>query len=106
MSALAQFAYSSRTSREVREVPLPDFVSISLYLDVGGLDDRPPLIDLGFMKGAKSLRRLLIQRCNFLPQIGEPLTHCRVGQTFSHGSVEPHDDVLRGAFWNPDTCPK
>jgi hypothetical protein len=47
-------------------LPIATLPSTSLCLDIGRLDDRPPLIDLGFMKSAEPLRRLLIQRCHFL----------------------------------------
>ena len=47
----------------VREAACPD----SLRLDVGRLDDRPPLLDLGLMIGAEGFRRLLLARENLLP---------------------------------------
>ena len=36
----------------------------SLRLDAGGLDDRPPFLDLGLLKGVQRLGRLLIGRIN------------------------------------------
>src|SRR5260370_8732893 len=41
-------------------------------LDIGRLDDRPPLLDLGALKRRKRLRRLLVARRNLQPEIGKP----------------------------------
>src|SRR5258708_24256246 len=41
-------------------------------LDIGGLDDRPPLLDLGALKRLKLLRRLLFARRTVQPDIPEP----------------------------------
>src|SRR5262245_30520417 len=41
--------------------------TISLGLDTGGLDHRPPLLDLGLVVGGERLRSLLIARRNLLP---------------------------------------
>jgi hypothetical protein len=47
-------------------------------LDAGGLDDRPPFFDFGFLEGVKRLRRLLVARIDFLGEIGEPLARLRI----------------------------
>src|SRR5262249_8127238 len=39
---------------------------LSLRLDVGSLDDRPPLLCFSFVEGAQRIRRLLLARRNFL----------------------------------------
>src|SRR5262249_32569284 len=44
------------------------------------LDDRPPFLDLGLLKGALRLRRLLLARDNPHSKIGEPCTHGRIGR--------------------------
>ena len=69
---------------------------ISLRLDVGGLDDRPPLLDLGLLQCAKRLGRLLLARENLLAKIGEPRTHRRIGQGINDRGIELGDRRLIG----------
>jgi hypothetical protein len=38
-------------------------------LNAGRLDDRPPFLDLGFLKGAERLRGLPVMRKNLLAQV-------------------------------------
>src|SRR5260221_8235391 len=64
----------------------------SFGFDPGFLDDRPPLLDLGLLKGAERIRRLLAARHDLLPEVGEPLAHGRVGQRAHRGCVELGDD--------------
>src|SRR5713226_433629 len=48
--------------------------SLCLYvrcLYVRRLDDRPPLLDLGFLQRAEAFRRLLLASRNLLPEVGE-----------------------------------
>ena len=49
--------------------PLPAS-SLSLGLDAGRLDDRPPLLDLGLLEGGERLRRLHLARRNSWPMLG------------------------------------
>src|SRR5450755_2059826 len=77
----------------------------SFHLDARGLDDRPPLFDLGFLVGAQRLRGLLLGWINLLPDLGEPLLHRRIGQAFHDGLVEFGDNVLRRAFRYPHPVP-
>src|SRR5262244_2841639 len=53
----------------------PDLFS----LDVRGLEDRPPLLDLGLVVGRERLRILILARRNVLAEIGEPLAHAGIG---------------------------
>ena len=53
--------------------------TVSLYLDVGRFDDRPPFFDLGFVIDCKRLRRLLVWRWNLLALLSKSLPHYRVG---------------------------
>src|SRR6516162_868513 len=52
----------------------------SLPLDPSRLDDGPPLLDVGLLQGAERFRGLLVARKELLPEIGEPLSHRRIGQ--------------------------
>src|ERR1700722_10567241 len=70
-----------------------------------GLDDWPPLLDLGPLKGAERLRRLLVAGVNLLPEIGEPLTHRRIGQRGHDRTIELADDVLRRSLGRPNALP-
>ena len=51
----------------------------SLRFDARGLDDRPPLLDVGLLHGSERLGRLLLAREKVQPQIGEPCPYlgCR-----------------------------
>ena len=40
---------------------------VSFGLDTRSLDDRPPFLDLGLLKGAQRFRRALLARVNFQP---------------------------------------
>src|SRR5436190_21568716 len=76
-----------------------------LSLDVCCLDDRPPLLDLGLLKGGKRIRRLLVARRTIEPLVGDALLRCRVGQRLDHGRIQPGDDVLRRALRHPEAPP-
>ena len=47
----------------------------SFSLDACGLDDGPPLLDLGLLESAQRLGGLLLALRNTLSEIGEPLAH-------------------------------
>src|ERR1700723_1855962 len=70
-----------------------------------GLDDWPPLLDLGPLKGAERLRRLLVAGVNLLPEIGQSLTHRRIGQRGHDRTIELSDDVLRRSLGRPNALP-
>ena len=69
-------------------------MSLSLRLDVGRLDDRPPLLDLGFLQRAEGLGRLPVAREDFLPERHQALTHSRVGEGDDGGGVELGNHVF------------
>src|SRR5262249_2419656 len=48
-------------------------------LDVRGLEDRPPLLDLSLVMGRERLRILILPRWNLLAEIGEPFAHAGIG---------------------------
>src|SRR5262245_65073613 len=58
--------------------------SASFRLDVSRLDDRPPLLDLGLVKSAERLRRLLLARRDHVAELGEPLPYRRIRQGIDH----------------------
>src|SRR5262245_28084880 len=62
---------------------------VSLSLDVGGLDDRPPLVGLGLLERAQRLRRLLGARRRLQPERCEALPGFLMRQRFEHRGVEP-----------------
>src|SRR5262245_19216814 len=51
---------------------------LSLRLDAGRLDDRPPLVGLGLAQCAKRIWGLLGTRRDHLTEIGELAAHCRI----------------------------
>jgi hypothetical protein len=60
-----------RFSQDFHRVP-PMQATHSFRFDVRFLDDRPPLLDLSLLIGRERFRRLLLERKNLLPDIGEP----------------------------------
>ena len=82
----------------IASLPGVNVSASSLTLDVGGLDDRPPFVDLGLVEGSERFRRLLLARRNLLPEIGEPRADRRIGERLDHRGVELGDDVLRRAL--------
>src|SRR5262245_59112112 len=78
----------------------------SFRLDVGRLDDRPPLIDLSLVEGSQSLRRFLLARHNLVTQVHEAALAGRWSrQSLDNRCVELADDVLRRALWSPNCTP-
>src|SRR5439155_3364892 len=78
----------------------------SFPFDVRRLDDWPPLLDLGLLKGAKGLWCLLRAREDFIPQFAEPLAHRRVGQSLHGSGVELGDHRLWRALRRPEAVPE
>jgi hypothetical protein len=75
----------------------------SIDLDVGGLDDRPPLFDLGLLVRRESFRRLLLDRRNDLSKLSKRLAYRRVGERILDGAVQLGDRRLRRALRRPET---
>jgi hypothetical protein len=61
---------------------------MSFSLDVGGLDNRPPFLDLGRLKGGQRLGRQLIAREKLVAQTRESRTHRRIGERVDNSSIE------------------
>ena len=59
----------------------------SFPLDVGGLDDGPPFLDLSFLKRPEGLWRLLLARKCLLPNIGKPSLHSGFSQGGNNGAI-------------------
>src|SRR5690242_3268989 len=78
----------------------------SVALDVRSLDDRPPFLDVGLLPSCEGVRRLLLDRKNLLPNIGQSLAYLRIAQRFNDGGIELRDDVLRGMCRHPEAVPK
>src|SRR5262245_12979781 len=74
--------------------------------DVRGLDDRPPLLNFGLVKGAERLRRLLLAGKNLLPQVGKPRARGGIGERLDDRSIELGDYVGGRALGRPQTMPK
>src|SRR5882762_1093328 len=85
--------------------PLPAPWLSSLRFDAGGLDDGPPLLDLGLMKRSKRLRRLLVTRRNFEPEIAQAMAHSRVSHRIHSSAIEGGDDSFRSAVVYPQGVP-
>src|SRR5215813_1148002 len=93
-------------SNRSQAVPRRSEVAFSLGLDVRGLDDRPPFLDLGLVMSEQCFRRLSVTRGNVLAEVGEALLHEGVGQAFDHRSIEPDNAVLRCVFGDPEPVPE
>src|SRR5215813_4449289 len=63
-------------------------VGASFALDVGGFQDRPPLVDLGLVELSKALRRLLLARRNVEPELGQAGADRWIGQRFDHRAIQ------------------
>src|SRR5262249_10323696 len=57
----------------------------SFALDIGGLDDGPPLLDFGFLQCGESLGCLLVFWKNLLPEVAKPSPHSWVAQSINDG---------------------
>ena len=103
-SAMARTAKNSKAGRSGPVDGVHFNLAPSFRLDIRCLDDRPPLLDLGLVKGSECLRRLLLARRNLLAQIGEPLANGRIGQGFDNRAIERGDDVLGVPFGAQSPC--
>src|SRR5262249_19719122 len=77
----------------------------SFSFDSSFLDDRPPLLDLGFLKIAEPLRGLSVTRKNLLPEVGEPRPYLRVGNCLHDCAIYLGNDILRRALGQPKPMP-
>src|SRR5664279_4722671 len=75
-------------------------------LNIGGLYNGPPLIDLRLLEGAKCLRRLLLEREYFLRKTNELLARRRARECLHQRVIELNDNVLGRALWHPDCVPE
>src|ERR1700687_1797452 len=80
----------------------PGSPSLRLHAHAGGLDDRPPFVDLRLLERGQAFRRLLRARRDVEAQIRKPLPQRRIGQRFHGGGVEFGNDVL----WRPPRRPE
>ena len=80
---------------------------ISSNLDVVGLDDRPPLVDLGLVVGRAAPPASAWSRGGMvMAEIGDALLHRRIGERLDDRGVELVDDVLRHALRTPQPVPE
>src|SRR5689334_15936199 len=70
----------------------------SFNLDVGGLDDRPPLLGLGLVEGGEALGRLQLARGDVEAKVGESLLHVGKREGRLHGAIQLGDRFLRRAL--------
>jgi hypothetical protein len=59
------------------------------------LDNQPPFLDFGLLKGGERPWRLLLARNNLLAEVAEPRTNGWVGQRFYDRGIDFGDDVRR-----------
>src|SRR5258705_2199116 len=78
----------------------------SLRFDAGGLDNRPPFLDLCLVKSEQRLRRELLAREDVLREIDELLLDPRISKRLRGGFVEPGDDRLRRTLGRPERMPE
>src|SRR5262249_33923660 len=81
-------------------------VTVSFRLDVGRLDNRPPLLDLGTLKRRKLFRRLLFARRDVQSEIGEPTDDGRVRERADRRSIELGENVLRHGLGPEQPVPR
>jgi hypothetical protein len=74
----------------------------SLGLDASLFDDRPPFVDLGFVKGAERLSALLFARRDLLTELGELLACGRVFHGEAGRRTDLVDDLLGRALGRPN----
>src|SRR5258706_13668892 len=91
--------WTGRRSPAAANRPYPSSSNRSSFrLDAGGLDDRPPFLDLGLVVRGQALRRLLLPRRDIEAQLGESRAHGGIRERLHHRRIELRDDVLRRAF--------
>src|SRR3954467_15370691 len=81
-STVAQPATSTAAAMTIRR-----FIALSSGLfrfDVGGLDDRPPLFDLGLLERGERLGRLLRARRDVEAKLGEARLQLGIGERLDH----------------------
>src|SRR5436190_18836052 len=88
--ASATAARSNALHSRERSRPL----GMSIRLDVRGLDDRPPFLNVRHQQCTERFWCLLLAWWNLLPEIDEQLSHRRIGQGNHPGSVKLRDDAL------------
>src|ERR1700683_761415 len=76
-----------------------------LALDVGRLDDGPPLFGFRLLKSGERLRRLLIARRDLRAEFAELGAHVRIRQCLNGGGIQLADDIRRRALWRPNAKP-
>src|SRR5258708_35150804 len=76
-----------------------------LRLDIRRLDDRPPFLDFGLVKGEQRFGGELVAGENVLGDIGEALADDRVGERIHDGLVELGGDVFRRGPGDPECVP-
>src|SRR5262249_57744958 len=69
-------------------------LSHSFRLDVRRFDNRPPLLDVGFLKRGKGFRLLLLAWHNLLPDVCQLPTRRRIDQRGRGGGIELGDHAL------------
>jgi hypothetical protein len=94
--------FREREARRQRRITAYARQGALLSLNVGSLDDRPPLRNVSFLKRGQRLRSLLIRRRNLVPQFGETWLGRRVGQQPAKLGIELGNDTLRGALGSID----
>src|SRR5262249_57519113 len=77
----------------------------SLRLDIRGLNDRPPFLDLCFVEGSKRGGDLRLGGRHIQSQFGKASAQGRVGERLCHRIVELCDDVLRRSLRREQTEP-
>src|SRR3954447_285867 len=83
----------------------PPVVRELVCLDLGGLDDRPPLVDLAADERAQRFGPLLLARGDVLAKVGQALAHRGIGERLDDGGVEAVDDRRRRAFRRGNRVP-
>src|SRR5439155_21063201 len=79
--------------------------SVSIPIDIRGLDNGPPLLHFSLLKGSERVGRLLATRENLLSEVGEALTHDRVDQCIHDGGIESGNDLPWRALRHPESLP-
>src|SRR5262245_29147400 len=76
-----------------------------LALDVRGLDDRPPFLDLGLVQSKQRLGRKLVAWIDLLSEISQLRPDVRIIERFDQSCVQLCNDRLRRSLREPKGVP-
>src|SRR5262249_36020610 len=79
---------------------------VSFHFDIGGADDRPPLLGLRLVIREQGLRCLLLARRNLTADLGKLARHAGSGERLAPRGIGPRADLLRRTLRPPHAVPE